>query len=173
MCDLVPDPLFNRLSGIVTVWTESAGDRANASEEAGADRANASAGEVATACRILTSKRFNETNGRVTEGTAIENATAIGIARGDDRGATIAIATGTVSEISVTETAIAGTERIAAIVRTRTRRRFELRKSLWTVSLTSNGTIFSRERNVLSLSCRCRKRTFTLSLLSTRLSGLQ
>lgn len=85
--------------------------------------------------RILILRRFSETSDRVTEGTAIEIAIAIGIARDDDRGAMIAIATETVSGISVIGIAIAETGRIVEIVRMKTRRKSELRKSLWTVSL--------------------------------------
>lgn len=127
--------LFLIFLGIATAWIENAEDRAIASEEAEADRVTANAGEVAIDYRILISRRFSEMSDRATEGIATEIAIAIGIAKDDDRGATIATAIGTVSEISVIGIAIAGIGRIAEIVRMRTRRKSELKKSLWTVSL--------------------------------------
>lgn len=125
--------LFNHFIEIVIAWIENVADHVIASEGPEADRAIVSADEVATDCRILISKRSNVPVTGETGETAI--AIAIGIARDGAREATIAIAIEIVSGISGTEIAIVGTERIVAIVRMRIRKRSELRKNLWTVSV--------------------------------------
>lgn len=118
----------------MTAWIGNVADHVIASEGLEADRAIVNVGEVAIDYRILISKRSNV---RATGETGeTEIVIAIGIARDDAREATIAaIGIETVNGTSETGIAIAGTERIAAIVKMRTRKRSELRKNLWTVSV--------------------------------------
>lgn len=125
--------LFNRFTEIAIAWTGNVVDPVIASEGPEADRAIVNVDEVATDCQILISKRLNV---RATGETGeIVIAIAIGIARDDVREVTIVIAIETVSGINETGIAIVGIERIAAIVRTKIRKRSELRKNLWTVNV--------------------------------------
>lgn len=116
---------------IAIVWIGNVADHVIASEGPEADRAIVSVDEVAIDCQILISKRLNvRAMGEIGENVIV---IAIEIARDDVREATIVIAIEIVSGINETGIAIVGTERIAAIVRMRTRKRFELRKNLWMI----------------------------------------
>lgn len=136
--------LFNRFTEIAIVWIGNVADHVIASEGPEADRAIVSVDEVAIDCQILISKRLNvRAMGEIGENVIV---IAIEIARDDVREATIVIAIEIVSGINETEIAIVGTERIAAIVRMRTRKRFELRKNLWMVNALNKEINMFKER---------------------------
>lgn len=94
----------------------------------------ANVGAAVTVYQIPISRRSSEMIGHATEEIVIVIAIANEIARGDDRGATIVIATGTGNGINGIVIVIVGTGKIAVvIVRTRIRKKYELKKNLWMV----------------------------------------
>lgn len=105
-------------------WIENVADLANVNDVAGADRVIVNADEAAIVYLILISRKLNDP---VTGGTVI--VIVIVIVNGGGREAMIVIATGIVSETNVTEIAIVERGKIATIVRMRTRKKSELKRS--------------------------------------------